>query len=250
MTYAPKRLLELRDYAIRDLGAPPKGVGIVGDTVHQGGYHLGWDRLKKFKGWSDYSAKRARDRAALRGPTADAACAFDLSANSRDHRRWLGALVRDLIAGQEYTRGIRAVNGSLDGHKAWRWDREYGFKPTDDRLQHVGHSHLEFYRDVIASGVPLLPVLIRPLQERRTVRRKAPGGTNLSIKTLNDGTRPWWQLVWQFYAEPLPNDEHSLRVLGAELRRANSHRGKEPGSGKWETVPPLTTITVPPVLHY
>lgn len=174
MTYAPPSLLRLRTYALDTLGAPEAGVGIVGDARHQHGYHLGWDLLVKHDGWSDYSATTARDRAALRGATRDAACAFDLTTASREHRRWLVQLVRDLLAGESYLRGLRAVNGSLDGRTAYRWDREAGLRRARTDDSHLWHTHLEFYRDVIAASVDLLPVLTMPLRDVGVFKRPAP----------------------------------------------------------------------------
>ena len=167
MTYAPECLKTLRNYAITDLGADPAGVGIVGDPKHGGGYHLGADRLQP----GDYSAELRRDKAALKGATADAATALDLTTGSTDHRKWLAALLADLKAGADYTTGIRAINGTLDGKTAWRWDRQNDFKPTRTDDSHLVHTHIEWYRDVIAvlermgNAEALLPVLTRPLEE-------------------------------------------------------------------------------------
>lgn len=169
MTYAPEVLLELRAYAISELDADPLGVGIVGDANHNAGYHCGADRIFNARaggaGWSDYSARTIRDRLGLRARTKDAACALDLTTGSRRHREWLAGLLADLLAGEDYTLGIRAINGTLNGRSAYRWDREHRFVMTRTDSSHLTHTHIEWYRDVIAKPPrTLLPVLIRPLQ--------------------------------------------------------------------------------------
>ncbi len=136
MSYAPKTLLDLDSY-LRGHGVPT--VGIVGDSGHTYGYHLGKDRLPS----GDYSASLARDRAGL----TNAASAIDIG-----NHTGLRALTNFLaLAGASgAAKDVREVIGpGLDG-RAYRWAAENDWDREGPRASgdsHEWHCHVSFYRD-------------------------------------------------------------------------------------------------------
>lgn len=137
MSYAPKRLLELRDYLQEHTGLRPNALGIVGDDNHTYGYHLGKDRLRP----GDYSAKLARDRAGLSNAS---------SANDVGEFGELVELVEFTVAEARAGRmpDLRAVIGPARDGRAYRWDFD------DDEVtkrapgdSHEYHGHWSWYRD-------------------------------------------------------------------------------------------------------
>ncbi len=136
MSYAPKTLLDLDAY-LRNHGVPT--VGIVGDSGHTYGYHLGKDRLPS----GDYSASLARDRAGL----TNAASAIDIG-----NHTGLRALTNFLaLAGASgAAKDVREVIGPGFDGRAYRWAAENDWDREGPRASgdsHEWHCHVSFYRD-------------------------------------------------------------------------------------------------------
>jgi hypothetical protein len=246
MSYAPTVLTELRDYAIHTLGCHADDIGIVGNAAHTSGYHLGWDRLEAQAGWGDYSARLQRDRTALRGPTRNAACAFDIARTSRDHDLWVRRLVADCKSGADYTLGIRAIDALMDG-QTLRWDRQANWRAEPADASHRWHTHVEWYRDVIARGASQLAILTR-FYSSHVLKRIPIGQDPMSIRAPAVRSE-WAALVRHWYHDP-PTDLAQLRAAGEQLRAANRWRGAAPGSGRWQLVPPGAIVSVPLELHW
>lgn len=150
MTYAPRTLLALRSYLVGQTRLREVSLGIVGDTRHRSGYHLGRDRIYGPGGQrsADYSVRTDRDKVGL----SDAASAIDIGnfAGLRDLSSWLAGQCR---ANAADTRDIREVIYSPDGVKVLRWDnwskRLYaggdGTGQGDD--SHRWHTHVSYFRD-------------------------------------------------------------------------------------------------------
>jgi hypothetical protein len=117
-------------------------LGIVGDSNHRTGYHLGADRTYA----GDYSTLVARDRAGL----TNAASALDIGNHPelRQLSRWLVDRARHNAPG---TADIREIIYSPDGVVVLRWDRERGYgslpQPSTASKSHTTHSHVSRYRD-------------------------------------------------------------------------------------------------------
>lgn len=151
MTYSPKTLQDLGTYWTRQGGV---NLGVVGNTAHTKGYHLGKDRIFDGSGpgigTSDYSVQTARDKAGL----TNAASAIDLGkldgsyANLRTFSKWLVAQARKNAPG---TRDLREIIYSPDGKTVLRWDRQRGYasapRPGEADASHLTHTHISFYRD-------------------------------------------------------------------------------------------------------
>lgn len=138
MSFAPKTLLALRAYLKTETGLADNELGIVGDTAHRYGYHLGEDRLPT----GDYSARTARDIAGL----SDAASATDVGMFPR-----LPALTAYLVAlgrAGELPDVRELIGPGADG-RAYRWDSLSGWKPQprDVGDPHEWHLHISWYRD-------------------------------------------------------------------------------------------------------
>lgn len=150
MSYAPSSLLALRSYLKEHTGLSTVSLGIVGDSNHLSGYHLGRDRIYDGtgpgQGDADYSVRTARDRSGL----TNAAMAIDIGnfARLRAMSVWLVSRCRANAPG---TRDIREVIYSPDGQTVLRWDRERGInsdpRPGEADSSHRTHTHVSFYRD-------------------------------------------------------------------------------------------------------
>ena len=153
MTYAPATITALAKYWVAQGGV---NSGIVGNTRHVKGYHLGKDRIYDGSGpgigAADYSVQLARDKAGL----TDAAAALDLGkldgslSKLYAFNRWLVAQCKAKPA--EY-RDIREVIYSPDGKVVKRWDNHAKVLYTggDGTGQgdntHLWHTHISFFRD-------------------------------------------------------------------------------------------------------
>jgi len=150
VSYAPATLLELGAF-YRDQGGV--NLGIVGNTAHTIGYHLGRDRIYDGSGPGigdqDYSVRAARDRAGL----SNAASAIDFGriAGSLDElyrfSRWLVARCQ---AGAPGYRDVREVIYSPDGKRVQRWSGIDGLihtGPGNGDASHIGHTHVSYFRD-------------------------------------------------------------------------------------------------------
>ena len=138
MSYAPKTLLDARAYILARTKLKPVQVGIVGDSSHTYGYHLGKDRLPP----NDYSARTARDKAGL----SDAASALDIS-DFGDLWRLTEFLVAEARAGR--LPDVREIIGPLRDGRAYRWDHLDGWKAVRRAKgdSHEWHIHISYYRD-------------------------------------------------------------------------------------------------------
>lgn len=151
MSGNPKTLQDLGSYWTSHGGV---NLGVVGNTSHTYGYHLGKDRIYDGSGPgvgdADYSVKTARDRAGL----TNMASAIDLGklngslANLQKFSRWLVARAQHNATG---TRDLREIIYSPDGKTVLRWDRERGYASTPRAGEadntHLTHTHISFYRD-------------------------------------------------------------------------------------------------------
>ncbi|MFD0555833.1 hypothetical protein FB566_1046 [Stackebrandtia endophytica] len=145
MTYAPRKLLDAREYIIAKYGVPANAVGIVGGPDHQGGYHCGADRTVN----NDYSVVESdRDRKGL----TDAAAALDIGTFSKkvgsrtiNLRKFSVWLVKQCRAGTADTKDIREVIYTENGSTVKRWDR-LGIRSGGDD-SHLWHTHISYFRD-------------------------------------------------------------------------------------------------------
>lgn len=138
MSYAPQELLQLREYLHSRTGLPYGALGIVGDSGHTYGYHLGKDRLPA----NDYSTRMIRDKAGL----TNAASAIDIGDFSQ-----LRALTAWMVAEAKAGRrpDTREIIGPGAAGRAYRWAFENNWgatiRPSGD--SHEFHVHESFFRD-------------------------------------------------------------------------------------------------------
>lgn len=148
MTYNPLTLRQLGAYWVTHGGV---NLGVVGNTAHTKGYHLGKDRIfaATGEGWKDYSVLHDRDRAGL----TNAASAIDLGrldgtlANLRSFSRWL---VAEATEHRDDYRDIREVIYTPDGKTVQRWsgiDGKVYTGPGNGDSSHLTHTHISFFRD-------------------------------------------------------------------------------------------------------
>lgn len=148
MSYAPTSLLNLRDYLKEHTGLSAISLGIVGDSAHKSGYHLGKDRIfsASGQGWNDYSVRTSRDKNGL----TNAASAIDIGnfAGLRHLSIWL---VRECQRNAPGTSDIREIIYSPDGDRVLRYDRNRGITsaPREGEADnsHRLHSHISWQRD-------------------------------------------------------------------------------------------------------
>ena len=148
MSYAPATLLELRAYLQSKTGLSPVSLGIVGNTAHVRGYHLGKDRIFSLSGigWSDYSVRLTRDKNGL----TNAASAMDIGnfTKLRSLSMWL---VRQCQLNAPGTQDIREIIYSPDGITVLRYDRARGYNSAprtgEADNSHRTHTHISWYRD-------------------------------------------------------------------------------------------------------
>jgi hypothetical protein len=129
-------------------------LGIIGNTAHTKGYHLGADRIFDGGGpgigWDDYSVKLARDKAGL----TNAASAIDLGkldGSLGELRRFSRWLVRRCQAKADGYRDVREViYWNPDTAAVERWSGVDGLihtGPGQGDLSHRTHTHISYYRD-------------------------------------------------------------------------------------------------------
>lgn len=153
MTFAPASITAAMKVWTSNGGV---NLGIVGNTAHTKGYHLGKDRIYDGSGPgvgdSDYSVKLARDKAGL----SNAASAMDLgrlNGSLKGLQKYSNWLVAQCKAGAPGTKDVREVIFSPDGTAVKRWDNHAkvlynggtGTGQGDD--SHRTHTHISFYRD-------------------------------------------------------------------------------------------------------
>ena len=138
MTYAPQTLLNARAYILDQTGLASGAVGIVGDSAHTYGYHLGKDRLPS----GDYSTRTSRDQAGL----TNAASALDIGNFGS-----LWQLTEFLVAEARNGRlpDVREIIGPLRDGRAYRWDHLDGWTAVRRSAgdSHEWHIHASYYRD-------------------------------------------------------------------------------------------------------
>jgi hypothetical protein len=144
MTYAPRSLQDLGAYWTGKGGV---NLGIVGDTRHVTGYHLGRDRIYSDTGQgdADYSVKHPRDKAGL----TNGAASIDLGkldgtfAGLQEFSRWL-------VSTSEAGGDIREIIYSPDGDRVQRWsgiDGDIHTGTGNGDLSHRWHTHISYFRD-------------------------------------------------------------------------------------------------------
>jgi hypothetical protein len=160
--------------------------GIVGDTAHTWGYHIGRDRIFMIPpglGWSDVSVQTARDKAGL----TDAAAALDIShANKAELRRWSSWLAARKLANDPTTRDLHEIIYSPDGLSVYC----VGDYPTPVKRgpgcadsSHLWHTHLSFYRDSEArSKLAMFTPYWTPVT---TTTNLFPGGAMYRLPLVN-----------------------------------------------------------------
>lgn len=145
MTYAPTRLLELRQYLKQWTGLSDNALGIIGDENHNGGYHHGWNDRRIVNGnTADYSWNESTRDGSHR---TNAAAAIDIGLFSR-LRELSNWLVGQCEAQAPDTQDIRSIIYSPDGKVVKRWDR-LRRRDTGDS-SHLTHTHVSFFRDAEA----------------------------------------------------------------------------------------------------
>ena len=161
MSYAPASLATLGNYWTAKGGV---NLGVVGNTRHCVGYHLGRDRIFSNCAcrpdgdcvaglkYNDYSVIKTRDQAGLN----DAASAIDLGklngtlTGLQTFSRWLVARCQANVAGSN---DIREIIYSPDGTAVRRWDQVTrtiyvaGDGTNQGDNSHRLHTHISFYRD-------------------------------------------------------------------------------------------------------
>lgn len=165
MTRAPASLTALSAYWESQGG---KSLGIVGNTAHRSGYHLGKDRIFSSTGlgWEDYSVQLPRDR---RGLT-NAASAIDLgrlNGSLKQLQAFSLWLVSHCLAHGPGYEDVREIIYSPDGVHVQRWsgvDGKIHTGPGNGDSSHTGHTHIDWFRDSQRSAkVPLFePYFITP----------------------------------------------------------------------------------------
>lgn len=203
MTYAPARLLELREFLKPITGLSAGNLGIVGDARHANGgtsYHLGKDQLTD----TAYSRRTARDKAGL----TNAASAMDIG-NFAGLRALSLSLVGLCRANAPGTDDIREVIYSPDGKTVLRWDRERGYssapKAGEADDSHLFHTHVSWYRDsekrdkvgvfrlatatpdTQGDDVPLIDFTLAPDEQAGRITVMEGGA---SVVTIDGGDRP------------------------------------------------------------
>lgn len=162
MTYAPKTLTALMAFWTKQGGV---NLGIVGNTAHTKGYHLGKDRIFDGSGpgigWADYSVKTTRDKAGL----TNAASAVDLGRLDGSltklwaFSRWLAD---ECKAGKPDTRDVREVifwDPKTNRVLGWSDTAPGAFIPDYGDASHKTHTHISYYRD--SEGRSKLPLFQR-----------------------------------------------------------------------------------------
>lgn len=150
MTFAPASLRSLGSFYEAQGGV---NLGIVGNTAHTTGYHLGRDRIYDGSGPgtgdNDYSVQLARDKAGL----TDAASAIDLGringslTELRAFSRWL---VAQCQASATFRRDIREIIYTPDGATVQRYsgvDNKIHTGAGNGDSSHLTHTHISYYRD-------------------------------------------------------------------------------------------------------
>jgi len=153
MSYAPKTLSALARYWTDHGG---RALGIVGNTSHVRGYHLGKDRIFDGAGpgigWDDYSVQTSRDKAGL----SDAASGIDLgrlNGSLKQLRNFSKWLVAECQAGKPGARDVREIIYSPDGETVQRWsgiDNKIHTGPGNGDSTHLTHTHISYFRDSAA----------------------------------------------------------------------------------------------------
>lgn len=148
VTYAPSKLLELRQYLKPWTGLPDTALGIIGDENHIGGYHHGWDDRRIVNGnTADYSWNESTRDDYHR---TNAASAIDIGMFSRlrELSNWLvGQCEANRLNSSVNTdcADIRSIIYSPDGKVVRRWDR-LRRRDTGDS-SHLTHTHVSFFRN-------------------------------------------------------------------------------------------------------
>lgn len=157
MTNSPQTLLELATYWTSKGGV---NLGIVGNSSHCAGYHLGRDRIYSScackpsgecvpgRGDKDYSVQQDRDKNSL----TNYASAIDLgkiNGSLVGLREFTAYLFERGLAGDPLMHDVREVIGSTDGVNVYGWSAlapDHLIKDYGD-ASHKEHTHISWWRD-------------------------------------------------------------------------------------------------------
>lgn len=153
MTYAPQSITAVMKVWTSNGGV---NLGIVGNTAHTAGYHLGKDRIYDGpgpgQGDADYSVKLARDKNGL----TNAASAMDLgklNGTLKGLQKFSVWLVEQCKLKPTQYRDIREIIYSPDGTAVKRWDNHAkvlyngGTGTGQGDNSHRTHTHISWFRD-------------------------------------------------------------------------------------------------------
>ena len=149
MSYSPATLRLLAAYWVKQGGV---NLGIVGNTAHRQGYHLGRDRVFSAggRGWGDYSVAYHRDKAGL----SNAASAIDLgrlNGSLTELRKFSVWLVERCMSHAPGTQDIREIIYSPDGRRVFGYSALSGSGSQPilgyGDASHLTHTHISFFRD-------------------------------------------------------------------------------------------------------
>jgi len=141
MTREAPSMVGLREHVVDKYGRV-NFLGIVGDSNHYNGYHLGPQDLPP----DDYSLIQPRDSSgALLG---NYASAIDVATGWADSRAWFTWLVNHLDDFPDLVEVVGSRDGETDEYWYWRpwtgWVRSFPWNGS-----HLTHYHLGFFRDSV-----------------------------------------------------------------------------------------------------
>lgn len=232
MSYAPSELLELQTYLKGHTGLTSISLGIVGDTAHKSGYHLGKDRIysSSGQGSNDYSVRTTRDKVGL----TSAASAMDIG-NFPGLRQFSIWLVKQCQTNQPGTKDIREIIYSPDGERVLRYDRERGYasKPQTGEADdsHRTHTHISWYRDAQSHDrIPLFKLFFEPSELDMGVSFRLINHVS-GVAVVKDDADHW--LIRQRDGEPLRVEANEKREVYAEIAFTVPWRAFPIGTEAW-----------------
>jgi len=225
VTFAPRDLLAIQQYAHDKTGQDFDSLGIIHANPEGGGYHEGQDLLilqgtapgPQFPG-TDYSYGDAPGRDLAPDGTlagGDAASAFDFG-DGFDKFLEFNAWMRErMLANDSRTRDIRSMIYTLDRATVRRIDRTS--KQSDSgESTHLTHTHFSFFRDSLGrrdkedNFLGLLKEFFEGSVEEddmpfATAPEELPTGKNVvksySIPPVNSGGLPWGNAFLSVWAD-------------------------------------------------
>lgn len=204
MTNSPQTLLELATYWTSKGGV---NLGIVGNSSHCAGYHLGRDRIYSScackpsgecvpgRGDKDYSVQQDRDKNSL----TNYASAIDLgkvNGSLVGLREFTAYLFGRGLAGDPLMHDVREVIGSTDGVNVYGWSAlapDHLIKDYGD-ASHKSHTHISYWRDSeLRSKLPLFLAYFGETMPHIVITDTRRGvivtTENLSLVDISDTTK-------------------------------------------------------------